>query len=126
MSNSDVITAFCKVWAEKDLEKIMEFFTEDAVYHNIPVDPASVGKDQIRAVIESFTTAPESIEFAVHHQAETADGIVMNERTDRFKIGDATVQLRVMGTFELIGGKISAWRDYFDMQQYLSQLPQQG
>ncbi len=80
MSNSDVITAFCQVWAEKDLEKIMAFFTEDAVYHNIPVDPASVGKDQIRAVIESFTTAPESIEFAVHHQAETADGIVLNER----------------------------------------------
>lgn len=126
MSNSDVITAFCKVWADKDLERIMGFFTEDAVYHNIPVDPANVGKDQIRAVIESFTTAPESIEFTVHHQAETADGIVMNERTDRFKIGDTTVQLRVMGTFELRDGKISAWRDYFDMQQYLSQLPQQG
>jgi limonene-1,2-epoxide hydrolase len=31
-----------------------------------------------------------------------------------------------MGTFELSDGKISAWRDYFDMQQYMSQLPQQG
>ena len=65
MSNSDVITSFCKVWAEKDLDKIMEFFTDDAVYHNIPMDPANVGKDQIRAVIEMFTAAPESIEFAV-------------------------------------------------------------
>jgi limonene-1,2-epoxide hydrolase len=125
MSNSDVITDFCMVWAEKDLDKIMGFFTDDAVYHNIPIDPANVGKEQIRAVIESFTTAPESIEFTVHHQAETPDGIVMNERTDSFKIGDTTIQLRVMGTFELSGGKISAWRDYFDMQQYLSQLPQQ-
>ena len=125
MSNSDVITAFCEVWAEKDLDKIMAFFTDDAVYHNIPMDPANVGKDEIRAMIESFTAAPESIEFKVHHQAENADGVVMNERTDVFKIGDCTIQLRVMGTFELIDGKISAWRDYFDIQQYMSQLPQQ-
>lgn len=124
MSNSDIIAAFCEVWSEKDLDRIMEFFTDDAVYHNIPMDPANVGKDQIRAVIESFTTAPESIEFKVHHQAENADGIVMNERTDFFKIGDSTIQLRVMGAFELTGGKISAWRDYFDMQEYMSQLPQ--
>jgi limonene-1,2-epoxide hydrolase len=126
MSNSDVITAFCEVWAEKDLDRIMGFFTEDAVYHNIPMDPANVGKDQIRAVIESFTTAPESIEFIVHHQAENADGLVMNERTDVFKFGDSTIRLRVMGTFELTDGKISAWRDYFDIQQYMSQLPQQA
>jgi limonene-1,2-epoxide hydrolase len=70
MSNFDVITAFCEVWAEKDLDKIMGFFTDDAVYHNIPMDPANVGKDQIRAVIESFTATPESIEFKVHCQAE--------------------------------------------------------
>ncbi|MEH6517599.1 MAG: limonene-1,2-epoxide hydrolase family protein [Halioglobus sp.] len=126
MSNSDVITAFCKVWSEKDVDKIMEFFNDDAVYHNIPMEPANVGKDQIRAVIETFMAgAPETIEFALHHQAEDASGVVMNERTDIFKIGDTMVRLRVMGTFELSDGKISAWRDYFDMQQYMSQQPQQ-
>ena len=125
MSNSEIITAFCAVWAERDLDKIMAFFTDDAVYHNIPMDPANVGRDQIRAVIESFTSAPRSIEFAIHHQAENEEGVVMNERTDSFEIGDTTVRLRVMGIFELSGGKISAWRDYFDMQQYLSQLPGQ-
>lgn len=48
----------------------------------------------------------------------------MNERTDSFKIGDDTIALRVIGVFELTNGKISAWRDYFDLQQYMSQLPQ--
>jgi limonene-1,2-epoxide hydrolase len=28
-----------------------------------------------------------------------------------------------MGTFEVRGGKIAAWRDYFDLNQYMSQLP---
>ena len=30
-----------------------------------------------------------------------------------------------MGTFELVDGKIAAWRDYFDLNQYMQQLPQQ-
>jgi limonene-1,2-epoxide hydrolase len=28
-----------------------------------------------------------------------------------------------MGTFEVDDGKITAWRDYFDMNQFMSQLP---
>jgi limonene-1,2-epoxide hydrolase len=27
-----------------------------------------------------------------------------------------------MGTFEVSGGKISAWRDYFDMNQFTSRM----
>ena len=32
------------------------------------------------------------------------------------------VALPVMGTFEVVNGKIRAWRDYFDMNQFQSQL----
>jgi limonene-1,2-epoxide hydrolase len=27
-----------------------------------------------------------------------------------------------MGTFEISGGKINAWRDYFDMNQFTSRM----
>ena len=27
-----------------------------------------------------------------------------------------------MGTFDVVDGKIPAWRDYFDMYQFMSQL----
>ena len=46
----------------------------------------------------------------------------MTERVDVFTLPDKSFDLRVMGTFEVIGGKISAWRDYFDMQQFTSQM----
>lgn len=124
MSNSDIITDFCATWAKKDLEALMEFFTDDAIYHNIPMDPPAVGTDEIRAIIDSFTSAPETVEFVVHNQAENAEGVVMNERTDNFLIGESTISLRVMGTFELENGKIKHWRDYFDINQYMAQLPQ--
>ena len=58
------------------------------------------------------------INFIVHNQVEGADGIVMNERTDILQMGDNRVELPVMGVFELQGGKISAWRDYFDMASF--------
>jgi limonene-1,2-epoxide hydrolase len=125
MSNSDTVTAFIESWAGRDIDTIMDFFAEDAVYHNVPMDPANVGKEQIRAVIGMFMKDPTRVEWEVHHQAETADGVVLNERTDRFWIGEHLIALRVMGTFELADGKITAWRDYFDLNQYMSQLPQQ-
>ena len=31
-----------------------------------------------------------------------------------------------MGVFEVEGDKIKVWRDYFDLAQYMSQLPGQG
>lgn len=38
------------------------------------------------------------------------------------KFGDPSVELPVMGAFELSDGKISAWRDYFDMAQFQAQM----
>jgi limonene-1,2-epoxide hydrolase len=125
MNNSEIISAFCETWSSLDIDAIMDFFAEDAVYHNIPMDPPNEGKAMIRGVIEMFMSDPKAVEFKVHHQAENAQGVVMNERTDSFHIGDTTIVMRVMGVFELADGKITAWRDYFDMNQYLSQLPQQ-
>ena len=62
------------------------------------------------------------MEFRVHHIAANGN-VVMTERTDVFFAGPKTIELPVMGTFEVTDdGKISAWRDYFDMNQFMSQL----
>jgi len=46
----------------------------------------------------------------------------MNERVDRFKIGDKLVAIPVTGVFEVRAGKIAAWRDYFDLATWQNQL----
>ena len=46
--------------------------------------------------------------------------VVMTELVDVFKLPDKSFELPVMGTFEVSDGKISAWRDYFDMNQFTS------
>ena len=123
-SNSEIITHFCTLCSKADIEAIMDSFTEDAVYTNIPVDPPNVGKEMIRQAVEMFIGMGEKVEFVITHQAETAEGIVMNERIDRFYIGEAVIELPVMGVFEIRDNKISAWRDYFDINQFMSQIPE--
>jgi limonene-1,2-epoxide hydrolase len=120
----DLIQEFCAAWEKGDIDTIIDYFTDDAVYHNIPVDPV-VGKDAIRNTIAMFTTGVERIEFRVRNI--TGDGdVVLTERLDVFVLPGKTIELPVMGTFELQGDKIAAWRDYFDLNQYMTQLGASG
>jgi len=116
-SSEDVVRRFCEAFARRDVDEILGFFTEDAVYHNIPVAPAQ-GHDAIRAVLETYVPGSPTIEFEVLHLA-SAGPVVFTERVDRMVFGGRDVELRVAGVFEVADGKIAAWRDYFDMQQFL-------
>ncbi len=115
-----IVEEFMAAFDAQDLEKIMSFFTEDAVYHNMPTDPAE-GLDAIRAAISGYLTNAQSVEFEVLGSAE-AGKMVYNERVDRFVFGERKVELPVMGAFELRGDKIAAWRDYFDMATFQNQM----
>ena len=118
----DTVRRFCAAWGAEDLDTVIGFFTEDAVYHNIPMDPV-VGPDQIRATIEGFSGGVESIEFRL--DAIAADGgTVLTERMDIFTFTNGRIDLPVMGTFEVVDGRIAAWRDYFDLGMFMSQMPQ--
>ena len=121
MNPTEVVQDFCDAWGKGDLDGILEFFTPDAEYHNIPMDPV-VGVDAIRALIAGFTAGVDKIEFRVKHQAANGN-VVMNERVDAFITTERTIELPVMGVFEVTDdGKIAAWRDYFDLQQFMSQM----
>lgn len=113
MTAEQVVSDFCALWADPDVATIVEYFTDDVVYHNIPMEPV-VGKAAVRAFIEGFVGAFGAIDFRVERQVVSGD-VVMNERVDVFTVNGTEVSLPVMGVFEISGGKIRAWRDYFDM-----------
>ena len=63
----------------------------------------------------------EQIEFRLVNIA--ADGpVVMTERVDVFKLPDKSFEVQIMGIFEITDGRINAWRDYFDMNQFTSRM----
>ena len=116
-----IVTDFCNAWPRKNVDELLAFFTDDAVYHNIPVEPAK-GKEAIRGVINMFLPMAKSLHFKVLKSA-SAGNMVFNERVDIFDLGNGkTISLPVAGVFEVTGSKISAWRDYFDMAMYTKQM----
>ena len=116
-----VVTEFCNAWPRKNIDELLGFFSDDAVYHNIPLEPAK-GKEAIRGVINTFLPMAKSVQFKVLHSASNGN-VVFNERVDIFDLGNGkTISLPVAGVFEVTGSKISAWRDYFDMAMYTKQM----
>jgi len=111
---AQVIDRFVAAWERSDVDELMDYFTEDAVWHPMPTTPA-VGKAAIRELVSAWlTTAPQGV---VHRQV--ADGnLVMQERTDRCSFGGREVVSAVAAVFELEGGRIAAWREYFDMSPF--------
>jgi limonene-1,2-epoxide hydrolase len=114
-SAEQVVKDFCAAASMRDPQALRAFFSDDVVYHNIPMDPAE-GIDATMGVIDMFLGMCEALEFKVHHLA--SDGTtVLTERTDIFTINGRSAPLPVMGAFQVVNGKITAWRDYFDMAQ---------
>src|SRR5205085_6365888 len=121
----EVVRRFCAAWSDNiAAAELAAFFTDDAVYHNIPLAPVT-GREEIANNIASFIRPGPpgimGIEFRVINIAANGP-VVMTERVDVFKLPHKSFELPVMGTFEVNDGKINAWRDYFDLNQFNSQM----
>ena len=121
----EVVRRFCAAWSNNlGTTELAAFFTDDAIYHNIPLAPVT-GRKAIESNIVSFIRpgAPgiEAIQFRVINIAANGP-VVMTERVDVFKLPGRSFELPVMGIFEISDGKISAWRDYFDTAQFTSRM----
>lgn len=113
-SADGVVTEFCGKWADPDPAHLAGYFTEDGIYHNMPM-PAVQGRAAIEQFISEFTAMCHGIDFVVHRQVSDGN-VVFNERTDIMRLVNGNrVELPVVGVFEIRDGRIAAWRDYFDM-----------
>ncbi len=117
--NADLVSAFCRAWSNRDADEILGYFTEDAVYHNMPMPPMQ-GKPAIKTILQQIIAPTTWIEWETLKMAENGS-VVFTERVDRFEMGGKRVELPVAGVFEIEGGKIKAWRDYFDMAAWTRQ-----
>jgi limonene-1,2-epoxide hydrolase len=115
------IAAFKKAWPTADTVVLGSFFTEDAVYHNGPLEPVR-GRVAIEATFAQFMEMGGQVDVEMIHLLARGP-IVMTERVDHLTRADGTtISLSLMGVIEVHDGCIAAWRDYFDLSQFTSQL----
>ena len=86
----------------------------------MPMEPIN-GRSEIEAYITPVIDATLSIEWTVLAIAEDAKGRILNERLDRLKFSQGWLEIPIMGLLEFSEGRISLWRDYFDLQDYQQQ-----
>lgn len=120
MDPESTVTEFIRRVVALELASAGELVADDIEYDNVPVGK-NFGREAMIAFLSGMVTDFDEVEFVVHRQS--ADGnTVMNERSDRFRIGDTWIDLPVAGVFEIgDDGLISLWRDYFDLKTFTDQ-----
>ena len=113
------VRRFIAAWNAMDFDAIIDGLAQDIYYHNMPMEPV-VGIDGVREYLRSAWTFSECHWELVN--IAVANETVLTERVDAFVINRRSVVLPLMGVFEVHNGKITVWRDYFDLADYRTQL----
>ena len=120
IDNEKIVREFVAAWSNLNADELVAYFTEDGVYHNMPAQPVS-GHDNLRSFISGFLRDWEKTDWEILNLLAGGD-IVMVERIDRTVAAGKAVELPCFGIFKMKEGKITVWRDYFDMSTYINGL----
>jgi limonene-1,2-epoxide hydrolase len=112
MNAEEVVRAEMQAWSSLDVDQIMAHFTADASWLPGFGFPTWSGYDEIRRAVEGFVNDMTWAEIEILNLA-VAGNVVLTERVDRFIYKGNRIDAPGMGTFEIVGDKITAWRDYF-------------
>ena len=118
--NVALIRRFLEACVRADPDEFAGYFTEDAIWWNAPWEPVE-GREAIRETLRRGADRMIALPWEIRHIVADGD-IVMVERVDNFQVRERRVSVPCMGIFELRQGKIAAWRDYWDLQQFERQL----
>lgn len=122
MTPLDTVKAFMKAMEPLDFDTALRLVAPDCHYINPPPFGPVTGPEGIRAVLGPFFAPTLENEFRILRAA--SDGaVVLTERLDRHRLADKWVELPVTGVYEVHQGRITYWRDYFDVATIMSAWP---
>jgi limonene-1,2-epoxide hydrolase len=125
MTSDQIVTSFLQAIERKDIDAAVAALSESISYENMPMRPI-VGPEAVAKALHGFVDAAEEVDWQIVRQ-DAVGNVVYNERVDRFRFSGGWLELPVAGVFELdAAGKITLWRDYFDMASYQRQYAEVG
>ena len=110
--SAEIVRAFLTAMAEADTERAIDLVAEDLVYENVSL-PTIRGRQRFAKGLRQFTQRNIGFDVRIHRIAQSGS-TVLTERTDALSYGRFRSQFWVCGVFEVVDGKITLWRDYFD------------
>lgn len=111
MSPREILEKFIRAFNEEDAESLTELYAEDAINHQVALEPV-VGKAAIRGMFEASFNEIRMV-CIVENIFEDGEWAIMEWRDP--------LGLRGCGFFHVINGKIVFQRGYWDRLTFLKQ-----
>lgn len=112
-TNAEIVETFLYALQAEDMETADSLLDDNLVYENVGL-PTIHGRARAMKLFRPMKKSPVSFEVKFHRLVGEGS-TVLNERTDALVIGPVRLQFWVCGVFEVHDGRITLWRDYFDM-----------
>jgi limonene-1,2-epoxide hydrolase len=112
LDNARVVETFLYALQDEDFDTVDAAFADTIVWQNVGYATLR-GRHRIVKILRSGQ-GRVGFEVKIHRIAVNGNS-VLTERTDAIVIGPLRVQFWVCGVFEVHAGRITLWRDYFDM-----------
>ncbi len=110
-TNDKLVRDFLLCWERRETEKVVAACADEAIWHFRPLEPI-VGREAIRSFVERYADTPGGPYHILNQVA--GERVVMNERNDHITLNGKAIVRPSCGVFEIDGGYIKAWRDYYD------------
>jgi len=124
-SAETVVRKYLAAWKRSDLDELVSFISDDAVYTDGPRG-VHHGIDAIRAELETMVKVVPSTSVDIK-KLVASGGTVMVERVDNFKLGGKPFDLEVAAVFDVDdNGRIKRWRDYYDLKSLEDRITSAG
>ena len=119
IDNAHTVEVFLAALQNQDIDAAGAVLDEHLVYQNVGF-PTIRGRAR---AMKLFRGMEGRARFEVKtHRIAVNGSTVLTERTDALVFGRVRLQFWVCGVFEVKDGRITLWRDYFDMFDFTKAL----
>lgn len=116
LDNVRTVETFLYALQDEDFDTVDRSLADGIEWQNVGL-PTIRGRQRIVNMIRRGQ-GRAGFEVKIHRIAGEGSA-VLTERTDALVFGPLRIQFWVCGTFEVHGGRITLWRDYFDTLDFL-------
>jgi limonene-1,2-epoxide hydrolase len=110
-----------EAWNTRNWQQVYALFAEDGVLQSMMLATPTVGREAIAKRIGALAKDISRIELRIRHIG-VADGVVFIERVDDFVYRGKHGAVPVVGVVEVEGGRVKAWREYYDRAQMIEAM----
>ncbi|BBY79020.1 nuclear transport factor 2 family protein [Mycolicibacterium pulveris] len=116
LDNVRTVETFLYALQDEDFDTVDSSLADGIEWQNVGY-PTIRGRQRIVGLLRRGQ-GRFGFEVKIHRIAAEGNA-VLTERTDALEFGPIRIQFWVCGVFEVHGGRITLWRDYFDTLDFL-------